>query len=71
MQYTKKPVGDAAYQVINMAELPEDVYDESCNDCPSNDSARIINPNYKPKLKQWLSDNGYNSETCYIAWWSW
>lgn len=62
-------LGVAAYKVIDMAQLPPSVSDAI--DCPGNDVANIINPKYNPTLKQWLQDNGHDTETCYIAWWSW
>lgn len=64
-------VGKTKYLVINMMDLPSDVRDESCNDSPGNDTARIINPEYNPKLAKWLVDNGHDATKCYIAWWSW
>lgn len=71
MYYGPGIVGPAKYQVIKMDDLPSEVRDESCNDCPGNDSAKIINPTYHPKLAAWLTENGYDATACYIAWWSW
>lgn len=64
-------ISPARYQVLEVMDLPNAVQDELCNDCPSNDSARIVNPKYYPLLKRWLEDNEYDANTAYIAWWSW
>ena len=64
-------VGKAEYDVIDMLKLPGDVQEESIDECPANDSARLINPELNPKLKKWLGDNGYDPNKCYIAYWFW
>lgn len=64
-----KVVGAAAYQVIDMGKLPEEVTDNL--ECPGNDCAKIYNPKYHQKFKQWLIENGHDPEACYIGWWSW
>lgn len=69
MQYTGKVIGPAAYQVIDMMRLPDEVKDDM--EPPGNDCAVIVNPEYWPRLKAWLEENGYNSTVCYIGWWSW
>ena len=64
-------IHSAKYDILEMMDLPSDVQDESCDDCPANDSGCIINPEYRPLLKQWLENNGHDATVCYIGWWSW
>lgn len=63
-------VHESRYLILEAAGLPDDVADEICNDCPANDTGRIVNPQYHPKLKRWLEENGLAVQ-CYIVWWSW
>lgn len=71
MYYGPGPIGPAAYPVLKVLDLPLEVEDELNNSCPGNDTARVINPDYHPKLKAWLEQNGYAANHCYIGWWSW
>jgi hypothetical protein len=64
-----KVVGPSKYQVIDIMQLPDSVSDAL--ECPGNDKAEIINPEFHPLLRTWLAENGHDTETCYIAWWSW
>lgn len=59
------------YSIIRSACLPDDVSDELANDCPTNDSGRIINPAYRPKFMAWLHSENMPVDKCYIVWWSW
>jgi hypothetical protein len=64
-----KTVGYSDYKVLVMMDLPEEIYVEI--ECIGNGTAQIVNPEYHPKLKQWLKDNGHSDTDCYIGWWSW
>ncbi len=64
-------VGEAAYKVVDVMKLPRNIQDAICESCSGNDTATIINPEYYPKLKEWLAENGHSDTDCYIAWWSW
>jgi hypothetical protein len=64
-------IGKCPYQILEVMNLPQNIQDHLLDDCPGNGTGRIINPEYKPLLKQWLKDNGYNDEECFLAWWSW
>lgn len=59
-------IHDAKYQILEIMDLPEECQPE----CPGNDTGQIVNPEYHPKLKQWLIDNNYPVKP-YIGWWSW
>ena len=62
-------VHPAKYLVLEMMDLPEEVQTEV--DCPGNDVGMIINPEYHPLIRAWLSGHGYSNTDCYIGWWSW
>ena len=59
------------YPILCDRKLPDEVRDEVCNDCPGNDSGKLFNPEYNPKLKAWLESVGLDSTQCYIIWFSW
>lgn len=58
------------YPIIHDGKLPDDVRDEVCDECVGNDSGRIFNPKYYPKLKAWLEAEGH-PVVSYIIWFSW
>ena len=58
------------YGIIYHGNLPSSIKDEICDNCPGNDSGRIINPKCYPLLKEWLQENDMPVEP-YIIWWSW
>jgi hypothetical protein len=64
-------VHPAKYQILEVMKLPIEVVDELCDECASNDSGKIVNPEYYPELKKWLVANGHSDTDCYIGWWSW
>lgn len=66
-----KTVGAAAYKVINIIDLPDDVQDELSACEASNDTGKIVNPKYYPKLRKWLKAHGHSDTDIYIGWWSW
>lgn len=57
------------YEFIDSHELPEDVWDELCDDF-MNAMGRIVNPKYHPLFKAWLIAEGHEVK-CYILWASW
>jgi hypothetical protein len=67
----KEIIGNCPYRILEIIRLPESIQDELSDSCKGNDTGRIINPEYYPELKKWLSDNGYDSTECFIGWWSW
>ena len=64
-------IHEAKYKVLEVMDLPYEIRDELCNDCPCNDSGRIIYTENYPLLINWLRENGHSVEKCYIGWWSW
>lgn len=67
----KQVIGNSPYRILEVMNLPEEVQDELSDKCPSNDSGKIINPKYCPKLKEWLTANGFDNTERFIGWWSW
>ena len=58
------------YDQLDIIDLPEDIQNELCDQCPGNPAGTIVNPIYHPKLRQWLIDNNKEIKP-YFAWWSW
>lgn len=56
------------YEILEVMDLPDEVQEEL--ECPGNDTYKIVNPEYHPKLSKWLTDNGYEVK-CYLGRWSW
>lgn len=57
------------YDLVDGHKFPRDVWEEVVEEC-GNDTARIVNPEYSPKFKQFLIDGGYEVK-CYMVWISW
>jgi len=58
-------------RIVRVIDLPDEVQEELQEDCPGNDTGRLINPEYNPIFKAWLEENGHDATRSYIGWWSW